>query len=283
MLTIEPTGAPCGAVVTGIDLTQPLDKDTLQQLRQAWLEHHVLIYPGQKLQPAEFEAFVEQFGPIANDPYIKPVPGQKRIAAIQRKADEKGGIFADVWHADWSFKDVPPSGTFLYGITIPPKGGDTLFCNEQKAAQAMPAEMRAKVEKLVGIHSARKAYARVGGKYADYKGSMQVATSDDADAEVTHDILRKHPESGVEGLFAGSYLLDVVGLSEAEAAAIIAEVNDWVQRPEFVYAHKWQADMLVQWDNRAVLHKATGGFEGYDRLLHRLTIEDEKDYHVSAA
>jgi taurine dioxygenase len=283
MINIEATGAPCGAVVTGIDLTQPLDTDSLRQLREAWLEHHVLIYPGQKLQPAQFEAFVEQFGPIADDPYIKPVPGQKRIAAIQRKADETGGIFADVWHADWSFKDVPPSGTFLYGITIPPKGGDTLFCNEQMAAKAMSDDMRTRVEKLVGIHSARKAYARVGGKYADYKGSMQVATSDDADAEVTHDILRKHPESGKEGLFAGSYLLDVVGLSEDEAASVIAEVNDWVQRPEFVYTHKWEADMLVQWDNRAVLHKATGGFEGYDRLLHRLTIEDAPSFHVPAA
>ncbi|MCV6587312.1 MAG: TauD/TfdA family dioxygenase [Marinibacterium sp.] len=283
MIHIEPTGAPCGAVVTGIDLTQPLDADSLTRLRRAWLEHHVLIYPDQSLEPPQFEAFVEQFGPIADDPYIKPLPGQKRIAAIQRRADETGAIFADVWHADWSFKEVPPSGTFLYGITIPPQGGDTLFCNEQMAAAAMPDELRARVRDLVGIHSARKAYSRTGGKYADYKGSMQVATSDDADAEVTHDILRQHPESGAEGLFAGSYLLDVIGLSEDAAAEIIAEVNAWVQRPEFVYAHKWAPDMLVQWDNRAVLHKATGGFEGYDRLLHRLTIEDDPRYHVSAA
>jgi taurine dioxygenase len=26
------------------------------------------------------------------------------------------------------------------------------------------------------------------------------------------------------------------------------------------------------WDNRTVLHKANGGYDGHDRLLHRTTI-----------
>lgn len=30
--------------------------------------------------------------------------------------------------------------------------------------------------------------------------------------------------------------------------------------------------MLLMWDNRSVLHRATGGFEGHARLLHRTTI-----------
>jgi len=41
-----------------------------------------------------------------------------------------------------------------------------------------------------------------------------------------------------------------------------------------VYSHTWQKDMLVMWDNRSVLHAATGGYDGYDRLLHRTTISD---------
>jgi taurine dioxygenase len=52
----------------------------------------------------------------------------------------------------------------------------------------------------------------------------------------------------------------------------LQELHQYQGSPQFVYRHKWQANMLVMWDNRSVLHKATGGYDGYDRLLHRTTI-----------
>jgi taurine dioxygenase len=45
---------------------------------------------------------------------------------------------------------------------------------------------------------------------------------------------------------------------------------------QVLYSHKWSADMLVIWDNRSLLHAATGGYDGYDRLLHRTTIADTR-------
>lgn len=42
-------------------------------------------------------------------------------------------------------------------------------------------------------------------------------------------------------------------------------------KPEYVYRHKWSPDMLIMWDNRCVIHAATGGYEGHRRLLHRIT------------
>ena len=43
---------------------------------------------------------------------------------------------------------------------------------------------------------------------------------------------------------------------------------------EFIYKHRWEAGMVVMWDNRSLLHAATGGYDGHDRLLHRTTIAD---------
>ena len=54
---------------------------------------------------------------------------------------------------------VPPAGTALFGITIPPHGGDTLFADQVKAYEEMPDELREKVEDLTAIHSAALGYA----------------------------------------------------------------------------------------------------------------------------
>ena len=62
------------------------------------------------------------------------------------------------------------------------------------------------------------------------------------------------------------------GVGEEESAALLKELHDWQTRDEFLYRHEWEPGMLVMWDNRSVLHRATGGYEGYDRLLHRTTI-----------
>jgi alpha-ketoglutarate-dependent taurine dioxygenase len=281
MLSIAPTGEACGAVVTGLSLSKELDVETVKAIRAAWLEHHVLVFPDQAIDPDSFERFVGYFGPIADDPYIAPIDGHERIAAIQRRADETGRIFADSWHSDWSFKPRPPAGTFLYGITIPPVGGDTLFCNEHKALEDMPADLKAKLEGKAGKHSAKAAYANDGKYAADkYEGSMEIRTSDEAKATFGHLLVRPHPETGEPGIFGGSYVYDVEGMANGQAGAVLEEMNGWLARPEFQYTHKWQPNMLVMWDNRSVLHKATGGFEGHDRLLHRLTIEDDPKYYL---
>lgn len=282
MLNVTPTGQACGAVVTGVDLASELSDETVAKLRRAWMDHHVLVFPNQKLTSDEYVRFVEYFGPIGDDPYINPIDGHDKIAAIQRRADETGRIFADNFHSDWSFKAVPPAGTCLYGITIPPEGGDTLFSNQHKALDEMSAEQRARYEGAMASHCAERAYA-TDGAYAEdkYDGSMSIRLSEEARAEYHHPLVRNHPESGRPCLMGGSYALKVVDKSEDESEEMLASLKEWQARPEFIYRHKWEPDMLVMWDNRSVLHQATGGFEGHARLLHRLTVADDASYYVN--
>ncbi len=275
---IKATGEACGAVVADLDLTRPLDAETVAALRRAWLDHHVLIFPEQRLDNDGLERFAEYFGLIGDDPFFAPIADHSRIAAIRRDADETGRLFADSWHSDWSFMARPPAGTCLLGLTIPPVGGDTLLCNQSKAWEAMPDALRRRLEGRRGLHSAGRAYADDGKYAADkYDGAMDIVTSDEAKAVGAHDIVRAHPESGRRGIFAGSYVFDLEGGDEA---GLLGELSDWLARPEFIYRHRWAADMLVLWDNRAVLHKATGGYEGHARLLHRLTIADDPRYYT---
>ena len=274
MLEVEPTGQACGAVVRGIDLAGPLAADQLAAIRAAWLAHHVLVFPDQRLTDDDLERFTLAMGGFGEDPFIAPIAGRRHIIAVQRAADETAPIFAETWHTDWSFQARPPAGTCLYGIEIPPVGGDTLFANQHMALDQMPAELRARIDGLVAIHSAQRAYAPEGFYGAGDRGrSMDIRPSEAARATQAHKFVRAHPETGRPGLFGClGYIIGFAGMAEAEAMALLVELYHWQGQERFQYRHQWQPNMLVMWDNRSVLHAATGGYQGHARRLHRTTI-----------
>ena len=165
-LTVTPSGQACGARIEGIDLTQELTDAQIAELRQLWLEHKVIALPNQALTPEDLERVAQYFGEVGEDPFFGHIDGYPNICAIQREADEKTPIFAEIFHTDWSFMAIPPAGTALFGITIPPHGGDTLFADQVKAYEEMPDELREKVEGLTAVHSAALGYAP-DGAYGD--------------------------------------------------------------------------------------------------------------------
>ena len=274
-LSIEPTGAACGARVTGVDLTRALDAAIVAELRAAWLDHHVLVFPDQAIDDDDLERFALAFGPFGHDPFFGPIPGREHIAAIRRDADETSPLFAENFHSDWSFQARPPQGTVLRSVVTPTTGGDTLFANQHAAYAAMPAALRERMASLRAIHSAKLPYSKEGtyGDADQGTRSMDIRPSDEALAEYVHPLVLEHPESGRPAVFSTlGYIIGLEGMAPEEAMPLLKEIYDWQTREEVIYRHKWAPDMLVLWDNRSVLHAATGGYEGHDRLLHRTTI-----------
>lgn len=276
MLNIRPSGQACGATVTGLDLAQDLDDSILQAVRAAWMEHHVLAFPGQTLSDEDLERLVQYFGVFGTEPFFEPIAGSEHVVALTRKADEKAPLFADNWHSDWSFLEQPPIGTCLFSLVIPPIGGETGFTNQQMALAEMPVELRAKIEGRTALHSAVAAYAPDGmyGEKDKAAGrSMAIRFSEDAREVRGHPFIFEHPESGRETLLGClGYIVGVEGMSDEDAFNLLLELHQWQTREEFQYTHKWQENMFVIWDNRSVLHKAYGGYDGYDRELHRITV-----------
>ena len=276
LIDITPSGQACGATIRGVDLTAPLTDEVVAAVRSAWLEHHVVAFPDQAMSDDDLERFTLAFGGFGDDPFIAPIEGREHIIAVERRADETAPLFAESWHSDWSFQATPPSGTCLFGVTIPPTGGDTLFADQHAALDAMPADLRARLDGKMAVHSARGGYAP-SGMYgeADQRSdrSMAIRPSDDAMATQLHPIVRAHPETGRLGIFGCiGYMIGIDGMNDDQARELLVELYAWQTRDEFVYTHQWRSDMLVMWDNRSVLHRATGGYDGFDRLLHRTTI-----------
>ncbi len=273
-LVVTARNAPCGASVTGVDLTKQLDAADVAAIRAAWLQHLVIAIPDQPMSVPDLERFAATVGPFGPDPYSESIPGHPHVAQVKREADETTTIFADNWHSDWSFLASPPAATLLFGNVIPPVGGDTLFANQYDAWNALPAALKELLRDKQGIHSARRGYARAG-RYgeADKGRSMAIRYDDAALATQLHPVARVHPETRRTALYISpGYTIGIDGLPDDEAQDVLRQLYAHQGRDEFVYRHRWQEDMLLMWDNRCLVHAATGGYPGHRRLLHRITV-----------
>lgn len=273
-ISISPSEQSCGAQVGGVDLTLDLDAATVQEIREAWVTHQVLSFPNQHLKPGDLERFTSHFGPRGDDPFITAIPGRPHVIALHRAADETASVFAENWHTDWSFQVNPPDGTCLYSLTIPPVGGNTEFANQYAAYEQMPGDLRARTEGAIAIHSARSSYAPDGLYGADDEERATAITYDESAMNTQrHPLIQTHSETGRRSIFScAGYIIGIEGLSRQDSDQLLGDVYRWQTRREFVYAHEWQANTLVMWDNRSLLHRARAGYDGHERLLHRTTI-----------
>jgi taurine dioxygenase len=276
VMRVIPSGQICGARVEGVDLSRPLAREMVSELRRAWLTHKVLAFPDQALDLAALERASQLFGPFGDDPFIAPIEGHPHVIEVRREPDEKTPLLAETWHSDWSFLAAPPAGTMLYGRIIPPMGGDTLFGDMTAAYRALSPEMKERIGALFGVHSAARGYSKAG-LYGDQdKGrSMAIRPSDAALAEQAHPIVRAHPETGEPALFVNmGYTKGIAGMTEQEGWALLLDLFKHQTQPDFVYRHRWAPGMLTLWDNRCLIHMATGGYDGHRRLLWRTTIAE---------
>tara|TARA_B100001989_G_scaffold165549_1_gene119086 strand:+ start:677 stop:1510 length:834 start_codon:yes stop_codon:yes gene_type:complete len=251
-----------------------LTAENVAFLRSKWVEYGLIVFPKLPLSHDEFKDFALSFGNFGDDPFISSLPDYPNIAEIKRSANEKATPFGGTWHSDWSFMKKPPSATLLHSKIIPPVGGNTLFANTEKAFAALPEKMKDKLRNLKVIHSAKIPYAD-DGFYALEKEerSMKILPSKEAKATFSHPMIKIHPESKKECLFINPvYTINIEGFSEDESQQLLWELYEHMIQDQFVYEHVWNEDMLIMWDNRTVMHQATGGYDGFDRLLHRITL-----------
>ena len=251
-----------------------LTEENISFLRSKWVEYGLIVFPKLPLSHDEFKDFALSFGNFGDDPFISSLPDYPNIAEIKRSANEKATPFGGTWHSDWSFMKKPPSATLLHSKVIPPIGGNTFFANTEKAFSSLPEEMKNKLRSLKVIHSAKIPYAD-DGFYALEKEerSMKILPSKEAKATFTHPMVKIHPETNKECLFINPvYTINIEGFSEDESQQLLWELYEHMIQDQFVYEHVWNEDMLIMWDNRTVMHQATGGYDGYDRLLHRITL-----------
>jgi taurine dioxygenase len=271
-MRLEKSSKYFGAYVYDVDLSADLTESEVLEIVELFHIWQVLIFPDQHLTPSSLEKLIPYFGNYLKDPYISPIDGFEYVAEVKRTASEQTSIFAPEWHSDWFHLLTPPAATALYAVDIPPVGGDTLFSDQYGAYETLPDELKNIVHEFNGVNSAKHGYSPDGAYGANDIGrSMKLTYSESANATQLHPLSIVHPCTNRRTLYCNKgYTLGIDSMGNG--VDTLQQIFEHQQKKEFVYRHKWKKNDLVMWDNRCVLHRASGGYAGHDRLLYRITI-----------
>jgi taurine dioxygenase len=277
-----------------VDWSQPIPDDLAQALKQAWIDHMVLLFRGRMLEDLELLSVTEVFGGSqaakSREFYMKAgfEVGSDRVSKFPAithisNLDDDGkpvlknasvGSLELNWHTDNSYTEVPPAGTLLNAHVLPVDGGgDTSFANQCLAYETLPEDLKQIIQGKHQRHDISRTTT----------GSLRpafVAAKTQADVEgPVHPLARIHPVSGKTALYLGrkgphpsSYILE---LDEDESLNVMGRLWEHATQPDFVWTHKWQLGDLLIWDNRCVKHHRTKVDPTQARVLHRALIKGE--------
>jgi alpha-ketoglutarate-dependent 2,4-dichlorophenoxyacetate dioxygenase len=277
-LETRPLHPRFGVEVIGVDVRR-VDTDVFTAIVQAFNEHSVLLFRGQRVDDAEQVAFSRRFGPleatirtvVSHRAYLPEISNLANVDADDRliPAGDKRLLFNagnQMWHTDSSFKRVPALASLLSGREVPPEGGETEFASMRIAYERLPDATRRLLEGRVAIHSFEYSRGLVGEGLLAPEHAAQVPP-------VPQALVRANPVNGRKAFFVASHACEIVGMPTEAARALLRDLLDRATAPELVYTHRWQPGDLVMWDNRCVLHRGRPwDVDRYRRVMRRTTV-----------
>jgi len=248
---------PVGALVRGITVTR-LDPATVAHLRALLAVHGVLVLPDQqRVDDAEFARFLVSFGELVFTTGETPVPHAPLLNVITNVGRTRKP--RSEFHVDTSYLRTPPAYTALRAVTVPRRGGHTMFSNQYAAYASLSWKLKARIRDRMVTHV-------VTGLDLD----------EGAQASARHPLALRHPLSGRAALYLSTRqrCREVSGMAADEAARLIDDLLTHSTRADNVFRHQWRAGDVVIWDNRCVMHKADHDAVLGDRVMHRGTVLD---------
>ncbi len=257
--TVTPLGGAMGAIVHGLAVDD-IDDAGRATLRQAWIDHHVLFFPGLHLAPAQQVRLAGVFGPrlaatteVGGD--YRGVPtlaaeGFPEVLVLDTPAGHRpGSLVTNAWHTDVTFTASPPIGS-LFAMERPAAdGGDTMWSNQHLAYEGLSTPVRALIADLHAVHG---------------RPPLTGTT--------THPMVKLHPDTGRPFLFVNrGWTHKIVGVSATESKHLLEMLFERAERPEYQIRWRWSAGDAVLWDNRCTMHYAVDDYRDH-RRARRVTI-----------
>jgi taurine dioxygenase len=268
-LDIRPLSGALGAEILGIDLAHDVSDDTIAAIRAAWLEHLVVFFRDQQLEPAQLLALAKRFGEPVEYPFVKGLDGFPQITPVIKLAHEKVN-FGGLWHSDTAYLEKPPMATMLVARETPPRGGDTLFANMYLAYETLSDGLRRVLDGLIVVNSSAKADVT---KTREDRVKDSGTTEAKREFVAEHPVVRTHPETGRKALYAnGGHALRFKDMTVEESAPLLNYLFAHATRPEFTCRFRWEPGSIALWDNRCTQHNPVNDYHGHRRVMHRVTL-----------
>ena len=259
----------CGAVVTDLQLAN-LTNDALVELRAVFAEYGLLFFRNQDLTPDQHLEFAQRFGRIVINKFFKTTTEFPQIAEVRKEKTQQTNIGGG-WHTDHSYDAIPAMGSILVARTLPKTGGDTQFANLAAAYDALPEDLKNRIENLRAVHSNTHLYGE-NGLYRLTDLSEQLGGMDRV-GDATHPVVIIHPESGRKVLYVNpGHTIQFEGWDFTESRALLDELYEHVVQPQFTCSFNWLPGSVTFWDNRCTWHQANNDYQGQVRLMHRITL-----------
>jgi taurine dioxygenase len=268
-LDIRPLSGALGAEILGIDLAHEVSDETIAAIRAAWLEHLVVFFRDQALEPAQLLALAKRFGEPVEYPFVKGLDGFPQITPVIKLEHEKVN-FGGLWHSDTAYLEQPPMATMLVARETPPRGGDTLFANMYLAYETLSDGLRRVLDGLTGVNSSAKADV-TKTREDRIKDSAKNDAKKEYNAE--HPVVRTHPETGRKALYVnGGHTVRFTDMTDQESAPLLSYLFGHMTRPEFTCRFRWEPGSIALWDNRCTQHNPVNDYHGHRRVMHRVTL-----------
>jgi len=272
MLSITRIGGALGAEVEGIDLRLAVPDDTFAQLQAGLVEHQVLVFRDQPIEPPQLAALAHRFGEVEIHPAYPATAQSEEVRVLEHSAERPSKI--EKWHTDMTFRARPPLGTLLHGRVIPAVGGDTLFASMTAAFAGLSDRLQRFIDGLRAEHAFEHGFRE---SLAEPGGRQRLAQALRDNPPVTHPVVRRHPVDGRPSLFVNElFTTRILELPEAESRAVLELLWQRAVAAEYTFRVRWQLHTLVMWDNRSTQHRPVNDHGLAHRMMHRVTIAGDE-------
>jgi alpha-ketoglutarate-dependent taurine dioxygenase len=279
-IEVEPISGACGCEIRGVDLTRPLDADTLAEVMLAFEHFLVIVFRDQQLTPEQHKAFSRYFGELTELPQAPIFEGHPDMQEVRREAHESKNVVPSFehFHTDSPFLERPPLCVVMRALAAPKFGGDTAFSNAYLVYEDLSDGLKRVLDGLQVVYSGKDIWAKNEKLDADKR--LRLREQHDLaehQLENIHPAVRRHPRTGRKALYATrAYFKRFVGWSEEESLALLDYLQSLAQRLHYQCRVKWKPDTLLVWDNRFLLHRGIHDFRHERRHLVRTTVIGER-------
>ena len=281
-ITVNPLSPAFVAEIGNVDLRKPVDPQTLGEIVAALDTYGVVVFHDQRLTDDQQIAFSALFGPLETSrqtlrPDFKPrlnthISDVSNLDHQNKLLDRENrrwmqGLANRLWHTDSSFKRLQAKYSLLSAHVVPPKGGETEFADMRAAYDALPDDMKRRIEGLVVEHSIYNSRAALG--FTDFVEEERKGLP-----PVPHALVWTHPGSKRKTLYLASHAGRIFGMPVPEGRMLLHDLIEHATQRRFVHTHHWKVGDLVIWDDRCTMHRARDFDMTTPRDMRRTTVSD---------